>query len=111
MDTTGDTTDFVTTYGYGAIYQQTSVTNGDGDVIRYSYGEVGNLVKTVGPKKNATADPDDFTSTTAYDLNRWPVSATDTAGNTGSTECDAGGLVVQYRTTKWSTTRSATPRG
>ncbi|MFJ3405317.1 DNRLRE domain-containing protein [Promicromonospora sp. NPDC090134] len=92
--TTGDATDFVTTYGYDAIYQQTSVTNADGDVIRYSYDEVGNLVKTVDPKKDATADPDDFTSTTEYDLNHRPVSATDAAGNSSATEYDADGLTV-----------------
>ncbi|WP_454854034.1 golvesin C-terminal-like domain-containing protein [Promicromonospora soli] len=92
--TTGDATDFVTTYGYDAIYQQTSVTNADGDVINYSYDEVGNVIKTVDPKKNATPDPDDFTSTTAYDLNHRPVSATDAAGNTRSTEYDADGLAV-----------------
>lgn len=92
--TTGDATDFVTTYGYDAIYQQTSVTNADGDVIRYSYDEVGNLVKTVDPKKNATSDPDDFTSTTEYDLNHRPVSTTDAAGNSSSTEYDADGLAV-----------------
>lgn len=92
--TTGDASDFVTGYGYDSIYQQTSVTNADGDVISYSYDEVGNVVKTVDPKKNATADPDDFTSTTEYDLNHRPVSATDAAGNTSSTAYDADGLAV-----------------
>ncbi|WP_454854066.1 golvesin C-terminal-like domain-containing protein [Promicromonospora soli] len=92
--TTGDATDFVTTYGYDAIYQQTSVTNADGDVISYTYDEVGNLTKTVDPKKNATADPDDFTSKTTYDLNHRPVSATDAAGNSSSTDYDADGLTV-----------------
>ena len=92
--TTGDATDFVTTYGYDAIYQQTSVTNADGDVIRYTYDEVGNLTKTVDPKKNVSADPDDFTSTTEYDLNHRPVSGTDAAGNTSSTQYDADGLAV-----------------
>jgi RHS repeat-associated protein len=51
-------------------------------------------VKTVDPKKNATADPDDFTSTTDYDLNHRPTSATDAAGNTSSTDYDADGLAV-----------------
>lgn len=92
--TTADATDFVTRYGYDAIYQQTSVTNADGDVISYTYDEVGNLVKTVDPKKNASADPDDFTSTTKYDLNHRPVLATDAAGNTSSTDYDADGLAV-----------------
>lgn len=92
--TTADATDFVTTYGYDAIYQQTSVTNADGDVVSYTYDEVGNVVKTVDPKKNASADPDDFTSTTEYDLNHRPVSATDAAGNTSSTMYDADGLAV-----------------
>ncbi|MDR7384785.1 DNRLRE domain-containing protein [Promicromonospora iranensis] len=92
--TTGDASDFVTRYGYDSIYQQTSVTNADGDVISYSYDEVGNLVKTVDPKKNASADPDDFTSTTKYDLNHRPVSATDAAGNTSTTDYDADGLAV-----------------
>jgi YD repeat-containing protein len=87
--TTGDATDFVTRYAYEAIYQQTSVTNAAGDVISYTYDEVGNLVKTVDPRKNASADPDDFTSTTEYDLNHRPVSTTDAAGNTGSTDYDA----------------------
>ncbi|MEU4361469.1 DNRLRE domain-containing protein [Promicromonospora sp. NPDC023987] len=92
--TTADATDFVTTYGYDAVYQQTSVTNADGDVISYTYDEVGNVVKTVDPKKNASADPDDFTSTTEYDLNHRPVSATDAAGNASSTTYDADGLAV-----------------
>jgi RHS repeat-associated protein len=92
--TTANASDFVTRYGYDSIYQQTSVTNADGDVISYSYDEVGNLVKTVDPKKNASADPDDFTSTTKYDLNHRPISATDAAGNTSSTDYDADGLAV-----------------
>ncbi|MFD2027898.1 DNRLRE domain-containing protein [Promicromonospora aerolata] len=86
--------DYTTSYAYDAIYQQTSVTNADGDVISYTYDEVGNLVKTVDPKKNASADPDDFTSTTEYDLNHRPVSGTDAAGNTSSTAYDADGLAV-----------------
>nr|WP_242504342.1 RHS repeat-associated core domain-containing protein [Promicromonospora panici] len=84
----------MTRYGYDSIYQQTSVTNADDDVISYTYDEVGNVVKTVDPKKNATADPDDFTSTADYDLNHRPVSATDAAGNSSSTEFDADGLAV-----------------
>ncbi|WP_454854076.1 hypothetical protein [Promicromonospora soli] len=90
----GDATDFVTTYAYDAIYQQTSVTNADGDVVSYAYDEVGNLVKTVDPKKNATADPADYTAKMEYDLNHRPTAGVGAAGNRSTTAHNADGLVV-----------------
>lgn len=78
----------------GAVLVERDIAHPVGDVIGYSYDEVGNVVKTVDPKKSATADPDDFTSTTEYDLNHRPVVTTDAAGNTSSTDYDADGLAV-----------------
>ena len=93
--TTTDTTDYVTTYGYDANYQLLSVVNANGDKISYEYDDVGNEVKAVSPKKNATSDPNDYASKTAYDLDHRVTSVTDAAGNVTSRKYDKDSLVVE----------------
>jgi YD repeat-containing protein len=55
---------------------------------------VGNVNKVIDPKKNATADPDDFMSSSLYDLNHRVVQVTDAAGNFTKQSYDKDGLVV-----------------
>ncbi|WP_053204941.1 DNRLRE domain-containing protein [Jiangella muralis] len=102
--TPSDPDDFVTRYGYDPIYQLTSVTNADGDVISYRYDSVGNLVTVVDPRKNATTDPDDVTTTTGYDRNHRPTTVTDAAGETSTTAYDLDGLVTEATDQEGNTT-------
>ena len=92
--TTGDATDFVTSYAYDAIYQLSAVTNAVGGRIEYDYDEVGNTVEVRDPIKVASADAEDYTSKTEYDLNHRPVAAVDAQGNRTTTGYDADGLAV-----------------
>ncbi|MGW4701190.1 golvesin C-terminal-like domain-containing protein [Streptomyces sp. NPDC004285] len=102
--TSADATDFVTTNYYNEIYQLTSIANADGDKVSYEYDNVGNTVKVVDPKKNATADPADYTSLSAYDLNHRATSATDAAGKTTRKAYDKDGLVVSTTDAENNTT-------
>ncbi|MFJ7159462.1 DNRLRE domain-containing protein [Streptomyces sp. NPDC101118] len=86
--------DDVTTNSYDAIYQLTAVTNALGHRISYAYDNVGNVSKVVDPKKNATADPSDFSSSSLYDLNHRVTQVTDAAGKTTKQTYDKDGLVV-----------------
>jgi len=104
--------DFVTRYGYDAIYQLISVTNADGDKLTYAYDTVGNVVEVVDPRKNASADPDDVTTTSSYDLNHRVTAVTDAAGHTAATSYDLDGLVVETIDKQGATTQvSYDPRG
>ncbi|WP_217621540.1 golvesin C-terminal-like domain-containing protein [Streptomyces lunaelactis] len=85
---------YTTTMSYDEIYQVTRTTNVDGASAVAVYDNVGNAVKLIDPKKNATADPDDFTSKTAYDLSHRPYEVTDAAGKTASTKYDKDSLTV-----------------
>lgn len=92
--TAGDATDYVTSYAYDTIYQLTAVTNAEGDRIEYDYDEVGNTIEVRDPIKVASADTEDYTSKTEYDLNHRPVAAVDAAGNRTTTDYDADGLSI-----------------
>ncbi|WP_190156055.1 golvesin C-terminal-like domain-containing protein [Streptomyces litmocidini] len=92
--TTSDATDYVTTNHYDEIYQLTSAVNAAGDKISYEFDNVGNAVKVVDPKKNATPDTTDYTSTMAYDLNHRLISSTDPAGKVSSRTYDKDSLVL-----------------
>lgn len=92
--TTSDATDYVTTNHYDEIYQLTAAVNAAGDRISYEYDGVGNTVKVVDPKKNATADTTDYTSKMAYDLNHRLTTFTDAAGKSSSRTYDKDGLVL-----------------
>jgi RHS repeat-associated protein len=92
--TTGDPNDFVTTYTYDEIYQQTAVVNANGDRLSYAYDTVGNVTTIVDPRKNATADPNDFTTKYTYDKSHRLLTTTDAAGHTTATDYDLDGLVV-----------------
>src|SRR4029453_6410341 len=74
-----DLTDFVTAYGYDAVYRLTSVTNANSDKITYVYDPVGNLTTAVDPRKNETTDPNDFTTTYTYDRAHRVKTVTDAA--------------------------------
>ncbi|GAA3163752.1 hypothetical protein GCM10010451_09760 [Streptomyces virens] len=85
---------YTTTNHYNEIYQLTSVVNAGGDRISYVYDSVGNVVTVIDPKKNATADPDDFTSKTAYDWNHRITTVTDAAGKSTKRSYDKDSRVV-----------------
>ncbi|MGR4880792.1 DNRLRE domain-containing protein [Streptomyces sp. LARHCF249] len=102
--TTADATDYVTTHGYDEIYQLTSVANAVGEKVSYSYDGVGNLVKTVDPKQNATSNPDDYRSVIDYDLNHRITVATDAAGKTTKKSYDKDGLLVSATDAENNTT-------
>ncbi|MEU3255206.1 DNRLRE domain-containing protein [Streptomyces sp. NPDC006997] len=102
--TTTDTTDYVTTQHYDAIYQLTSVVNASNDKISYEYDNVGNLVTVIDPKKNATADTTDYTTKTAYDLNHRVTTVTDAAGETTKRTYDKDSLVVSTTDAENNTT-------
>ncbi|MFI2353009.1 DNRLRE domain-containing protein, partial [Streptomyces sp. NPDC019443] len=93
-----------TTNNYDEIYQLTSVVNAAGDKISYEYDNVGNPVKTIAPKKNATPDPDDYTTKTAYDLNHRVTTVTDAVGKSTSRTYDKDSLVVESTDTENNTT-------
>lgn len=92
--TTDDPDDYVTSFFYDKVYQQTAVENAHGDRIEYSYDQVGNQIEVRDPLKTASEDPDDFTSKTEFDLNHVPVKVTDADGNATTTAYDADGLSV-----------------
>ncbi|MFE7566110.1 DNRLRE domain-containing protein [Streptomyces sp. NPDC057539] len=85
---------YTTTMAYDEIYQPTRATNAKGDTAVSVYDNVGNVVKMIDPKKNASADPDDFTVKADYDLNHRPFLVTDAAGKTASTTYDKDSLTL-----------------
>lgn len=91
---TTDAGDFVTSYFYDAIYQQSAVENANGDRIEYDYDTVGNVVEVRDPSKTKSTDTTDYTSKTTYDLNHQPLTVKDAEGNTTSTDYDADGLTL-----------------
>ncbi|HEX6500295.1 MAG TPA: DNRLRE domain-containing protein [Micromonosporaceae bacterium] len=92
--TTDDPNDHSTSYGYDAIYELTSVTDAKGGVTTYSYDNVGNMVRLVDPRKNATADTSDYTETFGYDAAHRRTTVTDATGKTATKEYDKDGLVI-----------------
>jgi RHS repeat-associated protein len=102
--TTSDATDYVTTSSYNSIYQLTSVVNAAGDKISYEYDNVGNAVRVIDPKKNATTDTSDYTSQTSYDLNHRVTQVTDAGGNTTKRSYDKDSLVVSTTDAENNTT-------
>ncbi|MEU5216492.1 DNRLRE domain-containing protein [Streptomyces sp. NPDC020807] len=102
--TTSDATDHVTTNYYDEIYQLTAVVNAAGDKISYEYDNVGNVVKTLAPKKNATTDTTDYTNRTAYDLNHRVTTVTDALGKSSSRKYDKDSLVIESTDTGSNTT-------
>ncbi|MEI5010341.1 RHS repeat-associated core domain-containing protein [Streptomyces sp. PmtA] len=99
--------DYTTTQNYDEIYQLASVVNAVGEKISYSYDEVGNNVKVVDPKKNRTADPDDFSSKMTYDLEHRVTSVTDPLGNVTRRSYDKDALVVADTDPDGNTTLSS----
>ncbi|MEV0745706.1 DNRLRE domain-containing protein [Streptomyces sp. NPDC050273] len=85
---------YTTTNTYDQIYQLTAVVNAEQDKLSYAYDNVGNVIKVVDPKKNATSDPDDYTTKTDYDLNHRITLTTDAAGKTSKKAYDKDSLVV-----------------
>ncbi|WP_336605870.1 DNRLRE domain-containing protein [Streptomyces sp. BA2] len=86
--------DFVTTNNYDEIYQLESVVNAKKDKVSYVYDGVGNPVRVIDPKKNATPSPDDYTTKTDYDMNHRVVAVGDAAGRTVKQSYDKDSLTV-----------------
>ncbi|WP_245769384.1 RHS repeat-associated core domain-containing protein [Streptomyces indicus] len=97
--------DYVTTNVYDEIYQLVEVVNAKNDKVRYLYDDVGNTVRVIDPKKNASADPDDYTTKTDYDMNHRVVAVTDAAGRTTKQSYDKDSLVVSTTDAENNTTR------
>ncbi|QKW02324.1 DNRLRE domain-containing protein [Streptomyces sp. NA02536] len=102
--TTAVPDDYVTTNTYNEIYQLSSVVNAAKDKLSYEYDNVGNVTTVIDPKKNATADPADFTVKTAYDLNHRTTVTTDAAGQTTKQSYDKDSLVVSTTDAENNTT-------
>ncbi|MER5306558.1 DNRLRE domain-containing protein [Streptomyces sp. NPDC002773] len=95
--TTGDATDHVISNTFDEIYQLTAVVNSAQQKISYEYDNVGNVVRIVDPKRNATADTTDYLSKTAYDLNHRVTTVTDPVGKSVTTTYDKDSLVIQTK--------------
>ncbi|MEU9879143.1 DNRLRE domain-containing protein [Streptomyces phaeochromogenes] len=95
--TTDDPGDYTTTNHYDEIYQLTSVVNALGDRISFEYNDVGDKIKVVDPKKNATPDPDDYSARNTYDLNHRIIEATDALGKSTSSTYDRDSLNLATR--------------
>ncbi|MET7712562.1 DNRLRE domain-containing protein [Streptomyces sp. NPDC005407] len=102
--TTSDVTDYVTTNNYDEIYQLTAAVNANGDKVSFTYDNVGNVTKHLDPKKNATTDPDDYTTRTDYDLNHRVTTVTDAVGKSTSRTYDKDSLVTQTTDAENNTT-------
>ncbi|MEV8320712.1 DNRLRE domain-containing protein [Streptomyces sp. NPDC059900] len=98
--------DYVTTNHYDAIYQLESVVNAKKDKVSYVYDGVGNPVRVIDPKKNATPDPDDYTTKTDYDMNHRVVAVADAAGRTVKQSYDKDSLTVSTTDAENNTTRN-----
>ncbi|WP_327584612.1 DNRLRE domain-containing protein [Nonomuraea sp. NBC_00507] len=91
---------YTTTYTYDPIYQLTEVLNTDvangnrQNKISYEYDNVGNTIKAIDPRKNATTDTADYTAFYTYDLNHRVKTVKDAAGFQTSVDYDLDGLVV-----------------
>jgi YD repeat-containing protein len=84
--TPADSTDFVTSYSYDAVYQLTSATDAEGHQTSSVYDAVGNVVEQTDARGNTTLND--------YDLNRRMVGVTDPAEHSTSTEYDLDGMVT-----------------
>ncbi|MEW2352547.1 RHS repeat-associated core domain-containing protein [Spirillospora sp. NPDC029432] len=91
----------VTRFQYDANDKPVSVLSpqdtADSEVRRatLAYDDAGNLVRQTSPRGNLTDDPDDFTTTFAYDeLNR-PVRAVNAQGGVTTSEYDVAGNLVK----------------
>ncbi|TGA90940.1 RHS repeat-associated core domain-containing protein, partial [Streptomyces sp. MZ04] len=98
--------DYVTTNTYDEIYQLTSVVNAKKDKVSYVYDGVGNPVRVIDPKKSATADPDDYTTKTDYDMNHRVVAVGDAAGRTVKQAYDKDSLTVSTTDAENNTTKN-----
>ncbi|MEO3799389.1 DNRLRE domain-containing protein [Nonomuraea sp. B1E8] len=92
--------EFTTTYSYDPIYQLRHVTttdvanNNHQNKISYEYDDVGNVLKVIDPRKNATPDAGDHTAFYTYDLNHRVTTVKDAAGFETSVDYDLDGQVV-----------------
>jgi RHS repeat-associated protein len=59
-----------------------------------TYDNVGNVTKVVDARKNATVDPNDYTTLYGYDLNHRVTAMTDAAAHVTRTEYDKDGLAT-----------------
>jgi RHS repeat-associated protein len=87
--------DFVTTYNYDEIYQQTSAVNAEGDTLSYVYDDVGNVTTVIDPNKNATTNPADFTAKYTYDRSHRVLEVTDALDHKTKTRYDLDGQVIE----------------
>ncbi|HEX6681375.1 MAG TPA: RHS repeat-associated core domain-containing protein, partial [Candidatus Limnocylindrales bacterium] len=85
------TDDFTSRLVYNEIYELTDAYDALDGRSSFFYDNVGNLIKSVDANKNATTDPNDYTSLQQYDREGRPTVATDAAGKTTSVGYDKDG--------------------
>ncbi|SFX83414.1 RHS repeat-associated core domain-containing protein, partial [Thermoactinomyces sp. DSM 45891] len=95
---TDDPDDYTTKYEYNELNQLVAIINSQGHKITYEYDSVGNQVKVTQPKGNLTPDnPNDYVTTTTFDLNNNPIKATDVDGKSIETVYDADGKTIENK--------------
>ncbi|HZF91431.1 hypothetical protein [Streptomyces sp.] len=72
----------------------TEAVDSEGNKASFAYDKVGNIVKVVDPRKNATASPDDYTTRYEYDLNHRVVRTIDALEWATSVRYDKDGLKI-----------------
>jgi RHS repeat-associated protein len=92
--TANDQNDFTYRFVYDEVNQLVRATDPVGNQITAEYDEVGNMVKEVDARKNASAAPDDYTTRYVFDANHQVVETVDAAGHSMKTRYDRDGNVV-----------------
>jgi RHS repeat-associated protein len=87
---------YTTTYGYDAINELASVTDGANDETQYGYDDVGNKASVTDPRNNQTQY--------AYNLNHQVTQVTDAAQHITGAQYDLDGLLTQETDANGNTT-------
>jgi RHS repeat-associated protein len=95
---------YTTSYAYDALNRATAVTDALGDRSTTGYDDVGNVINTTDPVKNAIQGNTVNSTQTGYDLDGRPNKYTDAAGSTSSVAFDLDGYKVSSTDRSGNTT-------